>query len=183
MRVKFFRSAKERKALLLSFALAGVFVAGLEASKDFIVEKLGLTEKYNELLAKREAKTLKEDKLLTLGGFGDCRIRNTLEAMKNKDLYVVLGKVKDLKTGREGWHEWTTTNAIYPADRAFIVDKTTGLNKDRVEYMAGAVIKLDRDTCKVELTDFKLYPANIIKAGAKYVETFCKEYRAVAGRF
>jgi len=115
---------------------------------------------------------------------GDCRIQNTISAIKNENLYIVLGKAKTFNN-LEFYHEWTVKDVEKADNFLFIVDKTTGITEDTkklITYIPFKVYKLNKKNCQLSLVKEYKKPENLkdirhINYAEKYIEYFCLFYK------
>lgn len=140
---------------LLSFAF---LIVAITKGKDILIY----------YTAVQEAKNLQPAFIGKLTG-GDCRIKNTLEAI-NKNLFIVVGE------NNFGKHVWAVDNPYLANLRERVVDKTTGLEKEKVLYNAYAIYKLDKNCNLKRVATIKDDP-DMLYINELYISTFCKKVK------
>lgn len=121
-----------------------------------------------------EAKTLKP--LPIPGHRGNCRIVNMIQAIKNKKVYIVLGKIQF--NGKIDNHLWVTNNPYKPAIKEYIIDNAVdkSYTKNKEKYIAKAVLKLN-DDCSVDVVKFDdnmtFSEKGLYEKYISYISMFC----------
>ena len=111
--------------------------------------------------------------------YGNCRIVNMEEALKNKDKYcIVMGEL--IHNRKKYYHLWLTSNCNKPYKTVFFVDKTKKSMEDvkRDIYFPRLVIKL-KDNCVPEvlwsiIEGLPFRDRIVYLKFISYIRTFCE---------